>query len=123
MAVPAMVWQWDDFNRSLDVFALADPGKPREKTVLYHAPFHNVYPHGDVCVGTGGKHISRAETFEQILRSVMKVFWTTAFSEIHNKEAVKGNLNTLHHKLITTAADNFPIEKLIPTGKTLNDLL
>lgn len=113
--VPAMVWNYDLGDQALKVFALIKSERPTEKTKIYHAPFHNVYGDGRVCIGTGAKHFSRANNYTAIMKSVEKVFWGTSFSEIHNTAAAKKNLNTLHHQLVTEQI-KFPLEHLKQTN-------
>ncbi len=127
--VPAMVWKWNEERSALTVYAMLKDDKPTEKTALYNAPFHNVYDRnsyngeGYVCLGSAGqKHIKKADTFTGIIATVMRVFWRTEFSAIHNTNAVTGNLNTLHIELVNTGC-KFPMDRLVKANKTLKDIL
>jgi len=121
IAAPPMLWLWNDYHRNLAVWALPDDQRPTEKTDLYHAPFHNVYPDGRICLGSGSKHITPCKTFISLMAACERVFWNTTFSESHNDRAVSGNLNSLHHELITTGCP-FPMDRLNKTRATFKSI-
>lgn len=120
--VPALVWRFDQDELEIAIYALKDDKEPDIKTKLYHAPFHNVYVDGNVCIGSGDTHLNtHSREFSTIMATAMHVFWGTKFSEIHNDKAIiKGNLNVLHHDLVK--GKKFPLDLLSPTKKTLKTL-
>lgn len=116
--VPPLVWQYSMDERNLEIFAFKENTEPNEKTELFFAPFHNVYTNGTVCIGSGSSKLQQLNNFTDIMENAMKVFWSTKFSEIHNKTAIDGNLNTLHKSLVNGAS--FPMDKLMPIHNKLN---
>src|SRR5579872_4647907 len=48
--IPAMIWKAD--RDTLQVFAMKGKRKPETDTVLFHAPYFNIYHDGKVCMGT-----------------------------------------------------------------------
>jgi hypothetical protein len=83
-----------------------------ENTVFYHAPFHNIYSNGGVCMGSAGSRIKvlKNDTFKTFTHRVSKLFFLVPGSEIHNKWHM--NLNSFHKELITM--DTFPEHILEP---------
>lgn len=129
--VPPLVWRWNASHMELQVYAFKNTEAyekikkvrtPDEDTDLFYAPFHNVYENGRVCLGSGWhSNIKEARTFKGIMEQMEHVFWNTRFSEIHHN-GCNGNLNTLHHKLVTTQCP-FPTDMLKSFNHKLKDLL
>jgi PRTRC genetic system protein B len=119
--VPPMLWCAD--KNSLSVFALKNDKRPTEKTVLYHAPFFNVYQNGNVCMGTVNVEIQQSASLEEFINAWENYFFNSYFSHLvggHNP--IKGNCVNLWKNLIATG-EIFPKEILKKNTKTLKHLL
>lgn len=70
--VPPLLWLANKQN--LVIFALASDRRPTEKTMLYHAPFFNVYDNGSVCMGTVDVNIKNSASIEEFTEAWEKYF-------------------------------------------------
>lgn len=119
--VPSLLWSANKQN--LVIFALASDRRPTEKTVLYHAPFFNVYNSGTVCMGTVDVNIKNSASIEEFTEAWENYFFNSYFSHLTNgHNPIKGNLVNLWNELINTR-NPFPKKSLKKTNKTLKHLL
>lgn len=119
--VPALLWFAN--KRSLTIYALATDRRPTEKTVLYHAPFFNVYDTGNVCMGTVDVNIQKSASVEEFIQAWEAYFFNSYFSHLVNEHnPINGNCVNLWKDLINTDRV-FPKEVLRKTNKTLKYLL
>ncbi|OXA99150.1 PRTRC system protein B [Flavobacterium oncorhynchi] len=119
--IPTLLWHAD--KQHLYLFALANNGRPKEQSFLYHAPFFNVYENGNVCMGTVDVNIKKSTSLEEFISAWENYFFNSYFSHLmqgHNP--VKENCVTLWKKLVTTH-EAFPSEVLIKNNKKLKNLL
>jgi PRTRC genetic system protein B len=120
LPLPTLVWVAD--KKRLSVFALAGKGKPRLGTLLYHAPFFNLYRNGNVCMGSVSIDIKQSASLEEFIAAWEGYFFGSYFSHlIDNNNPVKGNLSSLYKSLAGSLV--FPTEELLPTHLTLKNLL
>jgi PRTRC genetic system protein B len=119
--VPALLWFANKQN--LVIFALSSDRRPTEKTMLYHAPFFNVYDSGNVCMGTVDVNIKNSASIEEFVEAWGNYFFNSYFSHLMNgHNPVKGNCVNLWKDLLNT--DNpFPKKLLKNTQKTLKNIL
>jgi PRTRC genetic system protein B len=118
--VPPMLWFAD--KNSLTVFALANNRRPTAKTLLYHAPFFNIYEKGNVCMGTVSIEIKNSASVEEFIQAWEDYFFNSYFSHSLSANLTKKNIVTLWKSLINTNKP-FPIEVLKTNNKTLKNLL
>ncbi|MCQ4139546.1 PRTRC system protein B [Chryseobacterium sp. EO14] len=119
--VPALLWLAN--KERVSVFALASDKRPTEKTLLYYAPFFNMYEHGAVCMGTVDIHIKNSASVEEFTNAWEDYFFNSYFSHLlDNYNPIKGNCANLWKKLIETA-ETFPVGVLKKNGKTLKNVL
>lgn len=116
---PPMLWMAS--KQHLTVFALTSDKRPTEKTVLYHAPFFNVYENGSVCMGTVGVDIKNSASVEEFIRAWESYFFNSRFSHL-NHNPTNGNCVNLWKELVNTDK-TFPKEILKKTNKTLKNIL
>lgn len=119
--VPPMLWVAN--RNKLFVYALLTNRRPTEKTILYYTPFFNVYEDGAVCMGTVDIRIKKTASLEEFTSTWEDYFFNSYFSHLmqqHNP--IKGNCISLWKKLIQTG-EVFPKDVLIPSKRTLKDLL
>jgi len=119
--VPPLLWVAN--RQSLTVFALANNRRPAEKSILYYAPFFNVYEDGKVCMGTVDVRIKKIASLEEFTKTWEDYFFNSYFSHLmagHNP--TKGNCVSLWKHLINTG-EKFPIEVLKQSNITLKHLL
>lgn len=117
--VPTMLWVASKQN--LMVFALTSDKRPTEKTILYHAPFFNVYDSGSVCMGTVGVDIKNSASVEEFIKAWESYFFNSRFSHL-NHNPTNGNCVSIWKDLIDTDK-TFPKEILKKTNKTLKNIL
>ncbi|MCT2561841.1 prokaryotic E2 ligase family D protein [Chryseobacterium herbae] len=118
---PPMLWVAN--RNKLFVYALISDRRPTAKTMLYHAPYFNVYEDGAVCMGTVDVRIKKTASLEEFTTAWEDYFFNSYFSHLmeqHNP--IKGNCVSLWKKLIQTG-ETFPKDVLIKSSRTLKDLL
>lgn len=119
--VPAMLWFATE--RNLTVFALANNNRPTETTLLFYAPFFNVYENGNVCMGTVDVDIKKSASLEEFTQKWEDYFFNSFFSHLMNgHNPSKGNCVNLWKDLIGTG-NKFPNKVLKKSNKTLKNLL
>lgn len=119
--VPALLWFAN--KRSLTIYALASNRRPSEKTVLYHAPFFNVYDSGNVCMGTVDVNIKKSASVEEFIQAWEAYFFNSYFSHLVNEHnPINGNCVNLWKDLINTDRV-FPKDVLKKANKTLKNLV
>ena len=118
---PAMLWMAD--RESLSVFAISSNRRPTERTILYHAPFFNIYENGNVCMGTVDTQIKQSATLEEFISAWEGFFFNSYFKHLfqgHNP--VNGNCISVWQNLIENGGE-FPTEILKKSTKTIKDLM
>lgn len=118
--LPALVWKAD--KKQLQVFALKGKAKPKTATVLYNAPFFNLYRKGTVCMGTVDVRIKAAATLEEFMSAWQGYFFGSYFSHhIDSHNPVGQNLISLYRELMDSEKP-FPCDTLTTTPLTLKNL-
>tara|TARA_R110000868_G_scaffold152616_7_gene377752 strand:- start:2395 stop:3135 length:741 start_codon:yes stop_codon:yes gene_type:complete len=87
---------------------------------MYLAPFHNTDQAG-VCLGTV-KIKTNTNFWEDLIQGAENAFFNSYFTHLNGSNPVKGNLNAILDQCITKK-EPFPKQALIPTTKTLNDVI
>lgn len=119
--VPPLIWVANKQN--LKIFALKTDERPNENTLLFHAPFFNVYENGNVCMGTVDVNTKNSASLEEFIESWEHYFFNSYFSHLmNNHNLIKGNCVNLWKNLIETN-EPFPTDFLIENNKTLKQLL
>ena len=131
--VPGMIYRLQDSRLSVWAFK---GRKPKGNTRLLHAPFFNVYESGNVCLGNASHEIEGTPTWQKILehgetlfwgsRGSHTIFWPTQYPKTPEEE--KKNLPARPYpkpKDVYAACKDaaFDTDILIPTDKTLNEIL
>lgn len=87
-----------------------------EQTLLYHAPFFNLYNDGRVCMGTVKVDIKADCHLEDFMQSCEQYFFNSYFSHlIGNASPVKENIIQLWQKLVGSDKP-FPLKSLLKNG-------
>lgn len=102
----------------LSVYAYRGRGRPTPDTMLYRAPYWNIYDDGNVCLGDGPW--PKAGTTESI-DQWEKCFFLSKFSHSNTAAIVKGGHDKLWARLI--GKKSFPTHKLIPLNINLGSTL
>jgi PRTRC genetic system protein B len=119
--VPAMIWRAD--RESLMVYALKGNRKPNAYTILYHAPFFNIYLDGRVCMGTVRINIGQDTRLEDFMEQWENYFWNSYFSHLMNDfNPVTENIVQLWQAQVATDRV-FPCHLLKPSRYTVKNLL
>lgn len=118
--VPALLWKAT--KNTLSVFAVQDE-KIMEQTMLYHAPFFNVYADGKVCMGNIPVKIPNDCGLEIFMALWQEYFFNSYFSHLFGQHVpVKGNIVQLWQNLINNKKP-FPVEYLLPNNISINKLI
>lgn len=92
------------------------------KSVLYNAPFYNVYNDGRVCLGNSKVPKPKENTFTAWMEYWENLFWNSEFSHlISSTSPVKGNLATITKDCIVSCA-SFPVDVLIKSNVKIENL-
>ncbi|WP_241774953.1 prokaryotic E2 ligase family D protein [Flavobacterium sp. Leaf82] len=119
--VPPLLWKAT--KNTLYIYAMDTDKKINEQTVLYHAPFFNLYNDGRVCMGTVKVDIKTDCHLEDFMQWWEQYFFNSYFSHlIGNTSPVKGNIIQFWQKLVNTTKP-FPIKSLIKNSLTIKNIL
>jgi len=119
-SVPALLWRAG--KNSLSIFAMMDEHVNGD-TLLYHAPFFNVYADGKVCMGNVPVKIPNDCSLEDFMHLWQEYFFNSFFSHLFGGHTpVKGNIVQLWQKLMKNKKP-FPIDKLITNNIPINKLI
>lgn len=120
--VPKLLWCY--YRKMLYLYSYTDKAL-HDDTVLYHAPFHNVYSNGSVCLGSGTKFIEEnVSHVRSLIEQVEEAFYKSVFTHLHHTTTVS-NLNLLLQQLIKPTRKEalaFPEQELVKAGKTMRDV-
>lgn len=108
-SIPSLVFNYKKSCFSVYAICDSDYTKINEYTVLYHAPFLNVFNQGNICMGNVrlGK-IENLSTFEACTSFLESAFFNSIFTHSNNrnvvssksveqeKDATRWNTNNLH---------------------------
>lgn len=118
--VPALLWK--AAKNTLSVFAVQEE-KITEQTMLYHAPFFNVYADGKVCMGNVPVKIPNDCGLEMFMALWQEYFFNSYFSHLFGQHLpVKGNIVQLWQNLINSS-EPFPADCLLPNNISINKLI
>lgn len=115
---PALVFVASD--HSLSVFALAENKRPDAKTPLYHAPFLNVYDHGNICLPYDRRNTVAAD-FTKIYQ--MEHLFFDSFGSHWNGDVYSSGGNDLWLKIAADGATEFKFEWLKPCNQLLEAVI
>ena len=118
--LPALVFTAK--GERLSVYAVRRRGRPRPDTLLYHAPFFNVYESGSVCLGSMRKPGVRGI---EAARAWTEAFFQSAFTHGTRSSLLRGQPGYVQ-TMQALAADTslpFPTRRLVRTGSRLQDLI
>ncbi len=104
------------------VFALNTGDWPQATTPLCHAPSPNVYTKGDVCQGT----VKFPRCSLATVHEAAGLFFSSQFNrDLSVGRTSRKHKNVVHlwRELDEAKADAYPLDDLVPTGATLEDLL
>lgn len=119
--VPGLLWKAT--KEDLYLYALPGKARPNGKTLLYHAPFFNVYENGQVCMGTVDAHIADDLSLEAFMKTWESYFFNSYFSHVIGGAApVQGNIIQLWQQQISTG-NRFPQERLKKHTLTIKKVL
>ncbi|WP_158994914.1 PRTRC system protein B [Mucilaginibacter sp. L196] len=118
--IPALLWKAG--KNGLSIFAVQDESV-KSDTILYHAPFFNVYADGRVCMGNVAVKIPNDCQLENFISLWQDYFFNSYFSHLFGQHIpVTGNIVQLWQNLINSN-EAFPIESLIPNHISITKLL
>jgi PRTRC genetic system protein B len=107
-------------GNTLSVFAVKTK-TPKENTILYKAPFHNVNEVGQICMGTA--KVVKSSEIKTIMKSYEDGFFQSKFTEIHGGGTpIKANLNIILNECVKMGAA-VPHSLFRRQGKLVKDLV
>lgn len=119
--VPPLLWKAT--KNTLCIYAMDTDKEISEQTVLYHAPFFNLYNDGRVCMGTVKVDIKADCHLEDFIHSWEQYFFNSYFSHlIGNASPVKGNIIQFWQKLMGSDKP-FPLKSLLKNGLKIKNIL
>ncbi|ANF50291.1 PRTRC system protein B [Chryseobacterium glaciei] len=114
---------WFATKHGLAIYALKTNQRPKNGTPLYHAPFLNIYEHGNVCMGTVNVDIKKSASLEEFITAWENYFFNSYFSHlVQSHNPIKGNCVSLWKRLVKTN-EPFPKEVLITNRTKIETLL
>lgn len=117
-SLPGLVFKYK--NNSLSVYAVKS-SVLNEKTILYKAPFHNVYADGNICMGNA--KIKASNDVLELIKNCERAFFESKFTHLQSDGSpIKVNLNTYYKNLLDNKFDNKVLIRHSKV-KTLKDLL
>ncbi len=120
-AIPALIWKAT--KEHLFVYALKSTTNLQENTILYYAPFFNIYESGNVCMGTVDIDITSECYLEDFIEQWEDYFFNSYFSHlVREHNPVKGDITILLQKLVNMKG-KFPLSQLKENGLTIKDIL
>ena len=119
MKVPTLIFKLN--GSGLSIFATKSDN-PKKDSLLYQAPFHNIFSGGDVCMGSA--KVVKSNEINEIMKNYEKAFFQSKFTHLQSQGSpIKGNLNTMMNSCIEIKAA-LPKALLKRQGKMkLKDLL
>ena len=119
--VPALIWKAS--KKELSIYAIVDETNPTEKTLLYYAPFFNIYKNGRVCMGTVDIDIDSKCCLEEFIALWESYFFNSKFSHLLDTyNPINSNIVQLWQQQVS-GKSKFPHDELIKNGKTLKNLI
>lgn len=120
-SIPPLVWRAS--KNHLEVWALKVNRRPTINSVIYNAPFFNIYKNGRVCMGTVDVNAENAISLEAFITTWQDYFFNSYFSHLlENQSPIHGNCINLWKSLVNSDLP-FPAEVLKESKYTLKDLL
>jgi PRTRC genetic system protein B len=120
-ALPPLVWK--AAKNRLCIYALKSTDVPDLLTVLYDAPFFNIYDDGRVCMGDVKLDFKEHTCLEEFMAQWQGYFFNSRFSHLlQHRSPVKGNIIQLY-KNLAGGKKKFPQGVLLKNGLTLENLL
>lgn len=109
-------------SKAWHVWAVKGAARPTPASPLYQAPYFNVYDNGAIC--RGNVPVPNGTTAEKI-GAWNDAFFRSYFSHPNDSQLVnyRGGAYRLWRDLLDGARRRFPERALVPTGKSLGDLL
>ncbi|MBU2722923.1 PRTRC system protein B [Acidithiobacillus ferridurans] len=108
------------------VFSVKGRARPTPESVLYHAPYMNVWDDGDICMGS----VQAPKTSTTCIDAWEAAFFRSVFTHPNEHRAVNypGGMYSLWADLLSGATEVFPEDSLLPhmvlgQEMTLSDLL
>lgn len=118
--LPGLIWSAT--ANELALFAVRDFHSQKQETILYHAPFFNLYRNGKVCMGNVNKKFPPDCSLEEFRDRWQEYFFNSYFTHLIDGHIPIKDIVSLWQRLERTGSP-FPTAKLKPASLTLKDLL
>lgn len=119
--VPPLIWKAD--KTTLHLYAIKSKSKPDAKTLLFNAPFFNMYEDDSVCMGTVDVNMEGVNSLEAFIHTWEGYYWNSYFSHlIQDRSPIQGNIVQLWQDQVRTK-QKFPLDVLLKNGKIIQDLI
>ena len=119
--VPPLLWR---ANRTeVFLWALKADSRPTLESILYHAPFFNVYENGRVCLGNVHRNIPNKASLSEFMELWEHYFFDSSFSHTLFDTGLKGiGMAELWRRQVESGKP-FPLKHLSTTKQQLKSLL
>lgn len=118
--VPSLVWKAS--KDALSVWALNGKCRPDCDSLLFHAPFFNIYQSGNVCMGNVELKIGGDISLENFMSLWQSYFFDSKFSHTLFNGGVKTDIVKLWKNQIGTNR-KFPLKNLTNCGLNLKSII
>jgi len=121
ISLPMLIWKAT--ATELSVFATTGDEKPTAATTLFYAPFYNLHDNGRVCMGTVEVNMTYCKNVQEFTSAWQRYFFNSKFSHLIGEQyPTQTPLPMLYEQLLANKMP-FPETELIPTGKTLEQII
>ncbi|CAB4126436.1 PRTRC_B, PRTRC system protein B [uncultured Caudovirales phage] len=121
--VPATLYVAEGKN-TLKVYALYSNERPTAETLLYKAPYYNVFDDHRVCLGNAKVELPKKKTYENMIEYWERMFWMSVNSHLNGENPTKTNLNMIWQRLLADDTVKWSqLDELVPLNKKLKTLI
>lgn len=107
-------------NSKLHIYAVKK-NNVNDKTVIYKAPFPNIYENGSMCFGTMQFSKFYSNDLIKLMDNMEQAFFNSKFGELMSENRSKSNTFSLFEELVKTNGV-FPNDELVKTKYKLKDV-
>jgi PRTRC genetic system protein B len=107
-------------HQSLMVYAYK--GTINDKTILYKAPFPNIYDGGGMCFGNINVRDLIVKDVSKLILNFEDSFFNSGFNALESANRTKSNTFELLKRLMASG-DKFPTNELVKTNKRVYDVI
>ena len=113
MCIPSLIWKATPTD--LYLYAIKLKERANANTILYRAPFFNMYDNGKVCMGTVEVDMRKCADLHEFIDNWQEYFYNSKFSHvIGSHHTTRSPIEQLYKSLLS-GNKSFPVNELIKT--------